>query len=88
MMHNLLSEESGIKYTVGGFVTWFVSRVNEIDVTQMLGFCALVVGLVIQIASHIRGIKADARAREADDRAKIEHDLQVELLKKQIAGDE
>lgn len=80
-MHNLLSEEYGIRYTWGGFLTWLVSRMTEIDVTQMLGFVALIIGLVIQVASHIRGTRADARA-------KIEHDLQIELLKKQIASDE
>lgn len=80
MMHNLLGEESGIRYTVGGFATWFVSWQNNIDITQMLGFVGLILGLVIQIASFRRN-------KKADERAKIEHDLQVELLKKQIADE-
>ena len=80
MMQSMLNDDAGIKFTVGGFATWFVSLLNNVDVTQMLGFVALVIGLVIQVASHIRGTKADARA-------KIEHDLQVELLKKQIADE-
>ncbi len=87
-MHNLLADEFGIRYTIGGFTTWYVSWRNDIDVTQMLGFVGLVLGLVIQVASFRRNKKADERAKEADSRAKIEHDLQVALLKKQIAGDD
>jgi hypothetical protein len=75
-MH-LFSDETGIKFTVGGFATWFISLVNNVDITQMLGFVGLVIGLVIQIASF-------KRQRSADERAKLQHELQMKLLEKEI----
>lgn len=80
-MQSMLSDEAGFKYTVGGFTTWLVSMVNNIDITQMLGFVGLVIGLVIQIASFIRNHKAD-------ERAKLQHDLQMKLLQKELQGDD
>ena len=77
-MHNLLSEEFGIRYTVGGFTTWFVSWQNNIDITQMLGFVGLVLGLVIQVASFRRN-------KKADERAKQHHELQMRILQKELS---
>ena len=77
-MQSMLNDDAGIKFTVGGFATWLISLLNNVDVTQMLGFVALVIGLVIQVASHIRGTRADARA-------KIEHDLQIRILQKELS---
>jgi tetrahydromethanopterin S-methyltransferase subunit E len=74
----MLNDEAGIKFTVGGFATWFVSLVNNVDVTQMLGFVGLVIGLVIQIASFIRNKKADERARQ-------HHELQMQILQRQLS---
>lgn len=79
-MQSILSDESGFKFTVGGFTTWFVSLVNNVDLTQMLGFVGLVIGLVIQIASFRRNQKAD-------ERAKLQHDLQMRVLQKELSGD-
>jgi uncharacterized membrane protein len=79
-MQSMLNDESGIKFTVGGFATWFISLLNNIDVTQMLGFVGLVIGLVIQIASFIRN-------KKADDRAKLQHDLQMRVLQKELSGE-
>jgi uncharacterized membrane protein len=79
-MQSMLNDESGIKFTVGGFATWFISLLNNIDVTQMLGFVGLVIGLVIQIASFIRN-------KKADDRAKLQHDLQIRVLQKELSGE-
>ena len=79
-MQSMLNDDAGIKFTVGGFATWFISLVNNIDVTQMLGFVGLVIGLVIQIASF-------KRQRKADERAKLQHDLQMKVLQKELQGD-
>lgn len=77
-MQSMLSDEAGFKYTVGGFITWLVSMVNNLDVTQMLGFVGLVIGLVIQIASFVRNHKAD-------ERAKLQHELQMRVLQKELS---
>lgn len=79
-MHSILSDESGIKFTVGGFATWFVSLINNIELTQMLGFVGLVLGLVIQIASF-------SRHRKADERAKLQYELQMKVLQKELQED-
>lgn len=79
-MQSMLNDESGIKFTVGGFATWFISLLNNIDVTQMLGFVGLVIGLVIQFAAHQRN-------KKADDRAKLQHDLQMRVLQKELSGE-
>jgi hypothetical protein len=76
----MLNDDAGIKFTVGGFATWFISLLNNIDLTQMLGFVGLVIGLVIQIASFVRNHKAD-------ERAKLQHDLQMKVLQKELQGD-
>lgn len=77
-MQSMLNDDAGIKFTVGGFATWFVSLLNNVDVTQMLGFVGLVIGLVIQIASFIRTKKADERARQ-------HHELQMQILQRQLS---
>lgn len=84
-MHSLLNDQSGIKYTVGGFTTWYLSWKNDFDITQMLGFVGLVIGLVIQIASFIRTKKADERAKQQDERSKQYHELQMRLLQKELS---
>jgi hypothetical protein len=76
----MLNDDAGIKFTVGGFATWFISLLNNVDVTQMLGFVGLVIGLVIQIASF-------KRQRKADERAKLQHELQMRVLQKELSGD-
>jgi hypothetical protein len=45
----------------------------------MLGFVGLVIGLVIQFAAHQRN-------KKADDRAKLQHDLQMRVLQKELSG--
>jgi hypothetical protein len=45
----------------------------------MLGFVGLVIGLVIQVASFMRN-------RKADERAKLQHDLQMRILQKELSG--
>jgi hypothetical protein len=77
----MLNDDAGIKFTVGGFATWFISLLNNVDVTQMLGFVGLVIGLVIQIASF-------KRQRKADERAKLQHELQMRVLQKELSGGE
>ena len=77
-MQSMLNDDAGIKFTVGGFATWFVSLLNNVDVTQMLGFVGLVIGLVIQIASFIRNHKADERAKQ-------HHELQMRILQKELS---
>lgn len=77
-MHSMLNDQAGFKYTVGGFIAWFFSLLNNIDVTQMLGFVGLVIGLVIQIASFIRTYKADQRAKQ-------HHELQMQILQRQLS---
>jgi hypothetical protein len=79
-MQSMLNDDAGIKFTVGGFATWFISLLNNVDVTQMLGFVGLVIGLVIQIASF-------KRQRKADERAKLQHELQMRVLQKELSGD-
>ena len=83
----MLNDDAGIKFTVGGFATWFVSLVNNADFTQMLGFVGLVIGLVIQFAAHQRNKKADERARQQDERAKLQHELQMRVLQKELSGE-
>jgi hypothetical protein len=86
-MPHILSDEAGIRYTVGGFITWFISFKNNIDVTEMLGFVGLVIGLLIQFAAHRRNKKADERARQQDERAKLQHELQMRVLQKELSGE-
>ena len=76
-MQSMLSDDAGIKFTVGGFATWFISLVNNADFTQMLGFVGLVIGLVIQIASFMRN-------KKADERAQLQHELQMRVLQKEL----
>jgi hypothetical protein len=83
----MLNDEAGFRYTVGGFLTSFISYVNNVDLTQMLGFVGLVIGLVIQFAAHQRNKKADERARQQDERAKLQHELQMRVLQKELSGD-
>jgi HAMP domain-containing protein len=90
-MQELLSEPMGFKYTIGGFTAWFFSLVNNVDVTQMLGFVGLVIGLAIQVSSWFRNRKADrlqdesdAREREADARDIRQYDLQMKVLAKEL----
>ena len=80
-MQSMLNDDAGIKFTVGGFATWFVSLVNNADFTQMLGFVGLVIGLVIQIASFRRN-------KKADERAKQQHELQMRVLQKELSEGE
>jgi hypothetical protein len=55
-----------------------------VDLTQMVGFVALVVGVFIQIISYFRNTNADKRDRDADDRAKIKYDLEMKVLAKEL----
>ena len=91
-MHEILSEPMGFKYTVGGFAAWFFSLLNNVDITQMIGFVGLVIGLAIQVSSWFRNRKADKlqdeadkRSIEADNRDKAQYNLQMQLLAKQLA---
>lgn len=91
-MKEILSEPMGFKYTVGGFAAWFYSIINNVDITQVIGFVGLVIGLAIQISSWVRNRKmdklqdaADVRSRAADDRDKAQYDLQMKVLSKQLA---
>jgi uncharacterized membrane protein HdeD (DUF308 family) len=67
----------GFKVSMTGGITWFASMMQGIDLTQVLGFVALVVGVFIQIVSHIRN-------KKADERAKQQHTLEMKLLTKQL----
>lgn len=83
-MNEAMNEPFGFKVMVGGFATWFASLMQGIDLTQVLGFVALVIGVFIQIISYYRNTKADKRDIEADDRAKIKHDLEMRVLAKEL----
>jgi uncharacterized membrane protein len=58
----------GFKVSMTGGLTWFASMMQGMDLTQMLGFVALVLGLFIQIISFYRNKKADQRSKEAATR--------------------
>jgi hypothetical protein len=90
-MQELLSEPMGFKYTLGGFAAWFFSLLNNVDLTQMIGFVGLVIGLAIQVSSWFRNRKvdklqdeADTREREADARGIRQYDLQMQVLAKEL----
>lgn len=99
VMNDLVSEPAGFRFTVVGFGAWMVGMLSQLDITQVLGFIGLVVGLLIQIAAYYRNRRtqmlqeeadkrskeAHDRAKEADEREKALHDLQKKLLEKQIA---
>jgi uncharacterized membrane protein HdeD (DUF308 family) len=76
-MNEMVNEPFGFKVAMTGGATWFASMLQGIDLTQVLGFVALVVGVFIQIVSHIRN-------KKADDRAKQQHTLEMKLLTKQL----
>lgn len=80
-----MNEPFGFKVMVGGFATWFTSLLQGFDLTQVLGFVALVIGVFIQIISYYRNTKADKRSIEADDRAKVKYDLEMRVLAKELA---
>ena len=91
-MNDLISEPMGFKYTVVGFSAWFVSLLNNVDITQIIGFIGLIIGLAIQVASWLRNKQrdkiqdeVDKRAIEADERDKIQYNLQMQVLSKQLA---
>jgi predicted histidine transporter YuiF (NhaC family) len=54
------------------------------DLTQVIGFIGLVIGLVIQLVSYYRNRKSDLRAKEADDRSKAQYDLQMIVLAREL----
>jgi tetrahydromethanopterin S-methyltransferase subunit E len=83
-MNDLISEPMGFKFTVGGFTTWLASLVQGADLTQTIGFIALLIGLVIQVVSFYRNNKTEQRAKEADDRDKAQYELQMRILAKEL----
>lgn len=85
MMKDLVSEPTGFKFLIGGFSTWIASLIQGADLTQVIGFIALVVGLVIQLVSFHRNNKAQHREKEADDRSKVKYDLEMRVLAKELA---
>ena len=84
-MNDLVNEPFGFKVSMTGGVAWVASLLQGIDLTQMLGFVALVVGVFIQIVSYYRNTRADRRAIEADERDKLQYDLQMRVLAKELA---
>jgi hypothetical protein len=84
-MNDLMNEPFGFKVSMTGGVAWVASLLQGIDLTQMLGFVALVVGVFIQIVSYYRNTRADRRAIEADERDKLQYDLQMRVLAKELA---
>lgn len=90
-MQDFINEPMGFKFTIGGFAAWFLSTVAQYDITQVVGFIGLVIGLAIQISSWFRNRKtlkleeqAEQRAQEADNRDKLQYDLQMRVLAKQL----
>lgn len=90
-MNDTMNEPFGFKVLLTGFATWITSMLQGFDVTQVLGFVAVVLGLFIQIVSYFRNKKADqrekeadARARDADNRAKAQYDLQMQVLASEL----
>ena len=79
-----MNEPFGFKVMVGGFATWFMSLVQGFDLTQVIGFIALVVGVFIQIVSYVRNTRADNRDIEADERNKLQYDLQMKILAREL----
>lgn len=83
-MNDLFNEPMGFKFTVVGFTTWLTSLMQGMDLTQVIGFVGLVIGLVIQLVSYYRNRKSDLRAKEADDRSRAQYDLQMIVLAKEL----
>lgn len=91
-MNDFVSEPVGFRFTLGGFSAWFISMLAQYDLTQVVGFIGLVIGLAIQVVSWYRNNKsykvqeeAEKRAKEADDRDKLQYELQMRILAKQLA---
>lgn len=80
-----MNEPFGFKVMVGGFATWFMSLVQGFDLTEVIGFVVLMIGLVIQVVSFYRNTKTDKRSIEADNRDKLQYDLQMKVLAKELA---
>lgn len=80
-----MNEPFGFKVMVGGFATWFMSLVQGINLTEVIGFIVLMIGLVIQVVSFYRNTKTDKRSIEADNRDKLQYDLQMKVLAKELA---
>lgn len=85
-MNNLVTEPVGFKFTLAGFFAWGYSVLQGVDLTQVIGFFTLIIGIVIQVVAYYRQRKADERAKEADKRDKIKYELEVELLQRQLAA--
>lgn len=84
-MNEAMNEPFGFKVLITGGITWIASWMQGIDLTQVLGFVAIIVGVFIQIVSYYRNTRADKRDIEADDRAKIKYDLEMRVLAKELA---
>lgn len=80
-----MNEPFGFKVMVGGFATWFMSLVQGFNLTEVIGFVVLMIGLVIQVVSFYRNTKTDKRSIEADNRDKLQYDLQMKVLAKELA---
>ena len=80
-----MNEPFGFKVMVGGFATWFMSLLQGINLTEVIGFVVLMIGLVIQVVSFYRNTKTDKRSIEADNRDKLQYDLQMKVLAKELA---
>lgn len=83
-MNEAMNEPFGFKVLITGGITWIASWMQGIDLTQVLGFVAIIVGVFIQIVSYYRNTKADKRDIEADDRAKTKHDLEMKVLEREL----
>ena len=79
-----MNEPFGFKVMVGGFATWFMSLVQGINLTEVIGFVVLMIGLVIQVVSFYRNTKTDKRSIEADNRDKLQYDLQMKILAREL----
>lgn len=84
-MNEPVQEFFGFKVAMTGGLTWIASLMQGFDLTQMLGFVALVTGVFIQIISYYRNAKADKRSIEADERNKIKHELEMRVLARELA---
>ena len=79
-----MNEPFGFKVMVGGFATWFMSLVQGFNLTEVIGFVVLMIGLVIQVVSFYRNTKTDKRSIEADNRDKLQYDLQMKILAREL----
>jgi hypothetical protein len=79
-----VTESIGFKTILTGFGGNIVATLVEINWMTILTILLMIGGAVIQVLAYFRGRRTELREKEAAQREKEKHDLEVALLKKKL----